>query len=312
MPTYEFRCNRCGYQFEVFTAISKKDKAKCPKCRSPKITQILSSFYIKESSIPSCQTCKAPSCNTCSQMARTISPIIVAFFLLFSGCCQGGQTQINLLGGIQARKKAEGKVVKGGSMEEVKLPATQVKGKVSLEEALAKRRSRRGYKDEPLSLKEVAQLLWAAQGVTADWGGKTAPSAGATYPLEVYLVAGKVEGLKPGLHHYLPKSHSLVKIMEGDFRKELADAALSQRMILKAPITLVVAAVFRRTTARYGERGTRYVHMEVGHVGENIYLQAEALGLATVAVGAFRDEAVKEVLKLEEEPLYLMPVGKPR
>ena len=204
-----------------------------------------------------------------------------------------------------------GKDVKGEPMDkEIKLPGPELKGRISIEETLAKRRSRREYKDEPLTLKEVGQLLWSAQGITAEWGGRAAPSAGATYPLEIYLVAGKVEALTPGLYHYLPSSHSLVKVIEGDLRKQLASAALGQEMIEKAPISIVFTAFFQRTTARYGERGVRYVHIEVGHAGENIYLQAEALGLATVAVGAFRDKAVKEVLKLKEEPLYLMPAGR--
>ncbi len=194
--------------------------------------------------------------------------------------------------------------------KEIKLSAPELKGSISVEETLAKRRSRRKYKDEPLTLKEVAQLLWSAQGITTEWGGRTAPSAGATYPLEIYLVVGKVQALPPGLYHYLPSSHTLVKVIEGDLRRQLALAALGQEMVEKAPITIVFTAIFQRTTARYGERGIRYVHIEVGHSGENIYLQAEALGLATVAVGAFRDKEVKEVLKLKEEPLYLMPVGR--
>lgn len=194
--------------------------------------------------------------------------------------------------------------------KEIKLPAPELKGSISVEEALVGRRSVREYKDGPLALKEVGQLLWSAQGITAGWGGRTTPSAGATYPLEIYLVVGRVVDLKPGLYHYLPASHSLVKVVEGDLQRDLALASLGQEMIEKAPVTIVIAGLFRRTTARYGERGVRYVHMEAGHAGENIYLQAETMGLATVAVGAFSDSEVKETLKLKEEPLYLMPVGR--
>ena len=193
--------------------------------------------------------------------------------------------------------------------KEIKLPSPMVKGTISVEEAISKRRSRREYKDEPLSLKEVSQLLWAASGITAKWGGRAAPSAGATYPIETYLLVGRAEKLDAGLYHYLPSSHSLIKVIEGDLRRQLASAALGQGMIREAPITIVLAAVFQRTTGRYGERGIRYVHMEIGHIGENIYLQAEAMNLSTVAVGAFNDEAVKKVLGLKEEVLYLMPVG---
>lgn len=203
------------------------------------------------------------------------------------------------------------KSVKGEPMnKEIKLPVPELKGGVSVEETLAKRRSRRKYKDAPLTLKEVGQLLWSAQGITSAWGGRTTPSAGATYPLEIYLVVGKVETLTPGLYHYSASSHSLIKLINADLRKQLARAALGQKMIERAPITIVIAAVFQRTTTRYGERGVRYVQIEVGHTGENIYLQAESLGLATVAVGAFQDKEIKKLLKLKEEPLYLMPVGK--
>ncbi|MCK4244984.1 MAG: SagB/ThcOx family dehydrogenase [Candidatus Omnitrophica bacterium] len=203
--------------------------------------------------------------------------------------------------------------------KEIKLPSPKVKGTISVEETISKRRSRREYKDEPLSLKEVGQLLWAASGITAKWGGRAAPSAGATYPIETYLLVGRVEKLDSGLYHYLPSSHSLIKVMEGsrpvdgmggDLRRQLASAALGQGMIREAPITIVLAAVFQRTTGRYGKRGIRYVNMEIGHIGENIYLQAEAMDLATVAVGAFNDAAVKKLLRLKEEVLYLMPVGR--
>jgi SagB-type dehydrogenase family enzyme len=183
-------------------------------------------------------------------------------------------------------------------------------GGVSLEKALSARRSVRDYKDSTLRLSEVAQLLWAAQGITADWGGKTAPSAGATYPLEIYAVVGDVEGLEPGVYHYMSGSHSLKKIIEGDLREQLSTSALGQRCIAEAPVTVVVTAVFDRTTRRYGERGIRYVHIEVGHVGQNVCLQAETLGLSTVTIGAFRDEVVKGILGLKEAPLYLIPVGR--
>ena len=130
------------------------------------------------------------------------------------------------------------------------------------------------------------------------------------YPLEVYLVAGRVKDLKPGVYRYNPQAHSLIKIAEGDKRLDLFSASLSQASIKNAPISLVICAQYERTTRKYGERGKRYVHIEVGHVGQNIYLQAESLGLATVAIGAFVDEAVKKVLNIKEEPFYIMPVGR--
>lgn len=214
---------------------------------------------------------------------------------------------------------AFGQKPKKGEM--VKLPEPKYSSKVSVEEALKNRRSVRTYKNEPLTLEQVSQLLWAAQGKTAEWGGRTAPSAGATYPLDTYLVAGNVTGLAAGVYKYEPDDHSIEWIKNKDVRKDLADAALGQGSISKAPIDIVLAAVYRRTTGRYGERGIRYVHMEIGHVGENVYLQCETMGLGTVMVGAFDDEQVKKVLGIDAdtlgvrraergEPLYIIPVGK--
>jgi len=199
--------------------------------------------------------------------------------------------------------------LKSGS---VVLPEPNLKGSVSVEEALSGRRSRREYRNEPLTLQELSQLLWSAQGVTAKGGKKTTPSAGATYPLEVYAVVGDVEGIEPGVYRYIPKGHGIEQTIKGDLRPELSERALSQSMITDAPVTLVFTAVYSRTTGRYGDRGIMYVHMEAGHAGQNVYLQAEALGLGTVAVGAFNPKAVAELLRLpeDEEPLYIFPVGR--
>uniref|UniRef100_A0A7C6A9Z0 SagB/ThcOx family dehydrogenase n=1 Tax=candidate division WOR-3 bacterium TaxID=2052148 RepID=A0A7C6A9Z0_UNCW3 len=200
-----------------------------------------------------------------------------------------------------------GQKAKGGK---VKLPEPKYSSKISVEEALKSRRSVRSYKNEPLTIEEVSQLLWAAQGKTAEWGGRTAPSAGATYPLDTYLVCGRVNGLAAGVYKYDPQEHSIEMIKEKDVRTDLAGAAWGQSFIAKAPITIVLTAIYRRTTARYGERGIRYVHMEVGHVGQNIHLQCETMGLGTVMVGAFSDERVKEILGVKAEPLYIIPVGR--
>ncbi|MDI6850566.1 MAG: SagB/ThcOx family dehydrogenase [bacterium] len=190
----------------------------------------------------------------------------------------------------------------------IKLPEPRRDSNFSLEKAINERRSVRTYKDSSLTLKEVAQLLWAAQGKVKS-GKRATPSAGATYPMEIYLIAGKVENLEPGLYKYNHDEHSLQLVKAGDLRREVSERALRQDMILKAPVTIVVSAVFGRTRARYGARAERYVYMEAGHIGQNIYLQATALGLGTVAVGAFIDEEVKRVLGIKEEPLYLFPVG---
>ncbi|MEO0247312.1 MAG: SagB/ThcOx family dehydrogenase [candidate division WOR-3 bacterium] len=195
-----------------------------------------------------------------------------------------------------------------GAQKMVKLPDPARDSNFSLEKAINERRSIRTYKDAPLTLKEVSQLLWAAQGIVAS-GRRAAPSAGATYPMEIYLLAGNVNGLNPGLYRYNHKEHAIELVKEGDLRKAVSDRALRQDMILKAPITIIITAVYERTRVRYGARAERYVHMEAGHIGQNIMLQATALGLGTVPVGAFIDSEVKSVLGISEEPLYLFPVG---
>lgn len=189
----------------------------------------------------------------------------------------------------------------------VELPAPRTDGPMSLERALAERRSVRDFTDERLTLEELAQLLWAAQGITADWGGRTAPSAGALYPLEVYAVT------PGGLYHYLPDGHRADVLRADDLRRPLAAAALGQAAVAVAPAVLVIAAVFRRTEVKYGERAERYVHLEAGHAAQNVLLQAVALGLGGVPIGAFSDREVQRVLGLpaDHEPLYLIPVGHP-
>ncbi len=174
------------------------------------------------------------------------------------------------------------------------------------------RRSVREYADLPLSLEEVSQLLWAAQGITSDWGGRTAPSAGALYPLEVYLVVGSVDNLGVGVYKYQPQEHALVRVGDGDVRAELASAALRQSFVAEAAVDIVIGAVYERTTRKYGDRGVRYVHMEAGHAAQNIYLEVVALDLGTVTIGAFSDELVMDILDMPESevPLYIMPVGR--
>jgi SagB-type dehydrogenase family enzyme len=195
--------------------------------------------------------------------------------------------------------------------ERIILPQPKLDSKISVEEAISNRRSIRSYKDKPITLKELSQLLWAAQGKTADWGGRTAPSAGAKYPLEIFAVVGKVEGLDPGIYRYDPQDHSVIRFKKGDLRENLMKAAIGQPCIKNAPVDIVVTGVYSRTMEKYGERAHRYVHMEAGHACQNIYLQAETLKLGTVVMGAFHDEDVANLLLLKEEkPLAIMPVGK--
>jgi SagB-type dehydrogenase family enzyme len=200
------------------------------------------------------------------------------------------------------------------TLKEISLLEPRLSGPMSLEEAMAMRRSVRSFREAPLELAELSQLLWAAQGITEDRRGfRTAPSAGATYPLEVYIAAGSVNDLPPGLYKYEAQEHKLTELAKGDLRGALYDAALRQRCVKNAPIVIIIAAAYGRTMARYGERGIRYAHMEAGHSAQNICLQAISLGLGSVVVGAFNDESVKMVLSLpqNESPLYLVPIGRP-
>jgi SagB-type dehydrogenase family enzyme len=183
---------------------------------------------------------------------------------------------------------------------------------------LEKRYSCRLFKEEILNLDDISSILWATCGKKYDsitGATRTIPSAGATYALELYIVVGRnsVDKLKEGVYHYLIDEHSLEIIIEGDLRKELSAACLSQDFIAQAPVSLVIAAVPKRTTFRYGTRGERYVHMEAGHASQNAYLAATNLDLGTVEVGAFSDDSVKRLLRLDREtiPLIVMPTGFP-
>ncbi|WP_455280129.1 SagB/ThcOx family dehydrogenase [[Eubacterium] cellulosolvens] len=198
------------------------------------------------------------------------------------------------------------------SNELISLPQPSYESNFSIEEALLKRRSTREYSVGLLTLDEISQILWAAQGITHEERLRTAPSAGGLYPLELYVVVGDVEGLETGIYHYVPMENNLLKTVEGDKRSDIADAALNQDWIEKAAINIIITAVYERTTEKYGERGIRYVHMEVGHTAQNICLQATALNLGVVTVGAFNDDKVVQLLylKQDEKPLYIIPIGR--
>jgi SagB-type dehydrogenase family enzyme len=196
--------------------------------------------------------------------------------------------------------------------EKIKLPEPCTTSNTSVEAALSQRRSIRTYSGDKLTIEEVSQLLWSAQGITAPWGGRTAPSAGALYPLELYLVVGDVEGIDKGVYQYRPEEHELEKVKADDIRAELADAALGQECIRDAAIDIVFTAVYERTTRKYSERGIRYAHMEAGHAAQNVYLQAVSLDIGTVVIGAFNDPEVAKIVNVSErgKPLYIMPVGR--
>ncbi len=218
-----------------------------------------------------------------------------------------------IFGGVLGPTHAPYARAESDYVAEIKLPKPKLEGGTALQETLRQRRSLRSFSSRALSLEQASQLLWAAQGITSAAGERTAPSAGALYPLELYLVAGAIEGLPAGLYKYRPDGHELHRRASGDLRHRLAGAALRQDFIKDAPATIAITGVYERVTRKYGGRGERYTHMEVGHAGQNLYLQATALGLGTVMVGAFRDDRVSEVLRLPkaERPLALMPVGRP-
>ncbi|MFH1355306.1 MAG: SagB/ThcOx family dehydrogenase [Candidatus Omnitrophota bacterium] len=188
--------------------------------------------------------------------------------------------------------------------KEIKLPAP-VKSKFSLDQAMQNRRSKRNFSEKELSLSQISQLLWAGQGITSEQGKRTAPSAGALYPMELYLLT------KEGLYHYIPRGHKLKVVSESDLRRDLSASARGQSSVADAPLDIIICAVFSRVTGKYGERGVKYAYIEAGHIAQNIHLEAEALGLGSVPVGAFSDEEVSETLNLPEdtEPIYIIPVG---
>jgi len=198
-------------------------------------------------------------------------------------------------------------LVLGGAGDMIRLPAPDFTN-VSIEECVEERRSVRSYIDKELSLQQISNILWAAQGITGDsYGLRTVPSAGATYPLEIFIAK------KDGFFRYVPASHAIKREIDSDLRRDIAKAALGQGFISSAGLVVVITAIFERTALRYGNRASRYVYIEAGHCAQNIHLEAVALGLGSVPIGAFRDEDLSELLKLkDEEPLYIIPVGHPR
>ncbi len=193
----------------------------------------------------------------------------------------------------------------------IKLPKPNLKSNFSLEQALAERRSTRNYTDDPLTLAEVSQLLWAAQGVTdSKTGHRTAPSAMAKYPLELYVAAAQVKGLPAGLYHYQPTEHQLVLVKSGDVRTDLS----TQPSVTTAPAVFLFTGDYERIGTRFGDRSKIFMYLETGHAAQNLCLQATALHLGTVTVGGFDPVILKKSLSLpdKEEALYLLPVGKPK
>jgi SagB-type dehydrogenase family enzyme len=201
---------------------------------------------------------------------------------------------------------------KGG--RKMRLPDPILDGDVSLERAIHQRRTIRSFESKALTLKQFSQLLWAAQGITGTGGFKrAAPSAGALYPMDIYGAVGRdcVEKLEPGVYHYEPADHSISLVDKGDARRDIAVASLSQMWMAYAPLTLVITAEYSRIMVKYGQRGIRYAMIEAGHIGQDIFLQSQAMGLGAGIVGAFEDQEVIQVMGIKKthEPLLIMPIG---
>jgi SagB-type dehydrogenase family enzyme len=218
-----------------------------------------------------------------------------------------------LVAGVAAAILSSCQVVSHGQSTE--LPRAALKGMV-LEDAIMNRRSIRTYSPDSLGLAELSQLLFAAQGITGQRGPvglRSAPSAGATYPIEVYVFANRVRGLASGIYHYVPEDHAIELLRTGDYGDSLSYACLGQLMPRDAAVSLVLTAVPGRTTDAYGSRGIRYIHMEAGHVSQNICLQSTSLGLGTVPVGAFDDGYLNQLLGVDgktETAIYVNPIGR--
>lgn len=198
----------------------------------------------------------------------------------------------------------------GATLSTFKLPEPDKS--TSLFQLLGNRKSVRRYKKEPVYINELSKLLWATYGLV-NKKRHVVPSAGATFPVEVFIFVKNVEGLRPGVYKYIEQDHSLILIKEGDYSRELARACLDQSWVREAPLNIVITAIYEKTTGWYGERGFRYIYMEAGHIGQNIYLAATEMNLGTVAIGAFNDEDIARLLGLGEEyiVLYVFPVGRP-
>jgi SagB-type dehydrogenase family enzyme len=214
----------------------------------------------------------------------------------------------NACRGVDMNNDNSQQLITRGVGEREPLPQPSAEGNVSIEEALRRRVSVRNFTPQNLTREQIARLLWAAQGINRPGTRfRTAPSAGATYPLETYAVTPE------GIYRYIPGEHSTELVREGDHRRELAGAALGQTSVSQAPLSIIFTAVYERTTNRYGNRGIMYVHMEAGHAAQNIHLQGAAMGLGSVPIGAFDPDRVAGIIRSGENeiPIYIIPVGFP-
>ena len=242
-----------------------------------------------------------------SSVSLLLFPIFLSVFLL-SGCMVPGLSIAGNDSERTAQNTTSNSAIEYIQGQEILLPEPQLEGAISLEEALFSRRSIREFQDRDIEIEKISQLLWAAQGITKkNQGFRTAPSAGALYPLDVFIFK------KDGLFHYIPAENVLKMMSMEDLRKRLYETCLYQGSVAEGDINIVLTAVYERTTVKYGERGIRYVHLEAGHACQNILLQAVALELGAVPIGAFEESKIIELMKLPGGyvPLYVIPVGYP-
>jgi SagB-type dehydrogenase family enzyme len=229
------------------------------------------------------------------KLKSSLALLLIGIFLLMLLGCGGDGT-------VAATTQDTGKII-------LSEPAKD--SDTSIEEALWGRRSTRSFSEEAITLEQLSQLLWAGQGITDPSGKRTAPSAGALYPIKLYVFIGNVEGVAVGVYVYDPTTHTLTRLIDGDQRQALSQAALGQSSVRQGAVDFVITGVYEIITSKYGERGIRFVHLEAGHAAQNICLQAVGLKLGTVTVGAFDDASVQQVLGLsaDETPLYIIPAG---
>lgn len=239
-----------------------------------------------------------------------LMPVLFIFLTAFILC--GCNDENNKSKELEPEKQGKMEVDQV-SLPSIKETKEELDLDVSIKDTIEKRRSIRTYEEGEVKLLELAALLWAGQGITDEERRfRAAPSAGATYPMEIYVAAGEVLGLEEGIYRYIPDKHELISVAKGDFREKIMDSALGQEPIKEAPMSILITSVYERVMSTYGDRGIRYAKIEAGHISQNIYLKTTALDLGTVSIGAFEDEEIAEILRLEEgeEPLYIMPVGR--
>ncbi len=236
---------------------------------------------------------------------------ITGLYLASASTFIGGVEAVAMAGMVCQRDIERARKTTTTLTQNLSLPAPSLTGTVSLETAIHERRSTRHFKNQPLSLSQISQLLWASQGITHQNSLRAAPSAGGCYPLTVYLVAGNVTGLAPGVYTYIVEKHALQKCSDGDLRSRLCAAAFSQRSVEEAAATIVIGGVYEGVAKKYGAHAQDFTWLEAGCVAENVALQAISCGLGTVCVAGFTPQAVQEIVGMPEEiqPLCLLPLG---